>query len=101
MEKYSHFRDKATGIGPFFNNPGVTLQGLGAVDMVRYTFGSAISATLRIPVFLMLLGIVAVVPMNPGGLISYLLRPVLSLLLLIAGISSTDVQMEGHKKKYV
>lgn len=98
MEKFSHFRDKATGIGPFFTIPGITLQGLGAIDLLRYTVGSAVSAVIRIPLILILFGIVALIPSRPS--FSYdILRPLLSLLILVAGISTWDVQVEGQRKK--
>lgn len=105
MEKYSHFRDKATGIGPFFGNPISNPDSPAAA--VGQAILSTVSVILRVPIILITFTLVAIInsleSIFPflGGFLYSAIGPLLSILLLVAGISSWDIQTEGHKKKYV
>lgn len=96
MEKYSHFRDKATGIGPFFANPLNTPASTALY--VAELAASAVSAVLRIPVIILTFAAVATASYAAPFLYASLL-PLLQVLLLACGVSSWDVQTEGSKKK--
>lgn len=83
MEKFSNWRDKATGVAPF-------LQISNQANVFKAIL-TVVSFVVRVPLLLILTHFLVVFPTVPQIL--------LSLILYVLGVFSWDVQITGVKKK--
>jgi len=83
MEKFSNWRDKATGVAPF-------LQISNQTNVLKAAL-TVVSVVVRVPLLLILTHFLVILPNAP--------QFVFSSILYVLGVFSWDVQVTGVKKK--